>query len=100
MTKEKVLRILDRHLNKPRNYHFVCYGGSSIRMIDKWSCANTHECTYQGDKNWMTPLCETCKGLTQKEKRLHTPRQFSLESITASVYKCLLSLVLPRMWAL
>ncbi len=70
MTKGKVLRILNRYLNKPRDYHFFCYGGGSVPMINIWSPENTYKCKYQDDKNWMTPLCETCTGLTQKERKL------------------------------
>ena len=88
MTKEKVLRILDRHLNEPRDYHFVCYGGSSIPMLDIWSHENTYKCVYQGDKNWMTPICENCKGLKQKEKRLpynETMQNYILKSFAETI---------------
>ena len=70
MTKTKILRMLNRHLNKPQDYHFVCYGGSSVLIVDEWSHKNTFKCRYQGDKNWMASVCEKCKGLTQKDKRL------------------------------
>ena len=75
MDKEKVLRILDRYLYKPRGYHFICYGGGSVKMVDKWSDSNSFKCRYQGDKNWITPACEKCKGLIRDDKELSSENE-------------------------
>jgi hypothetical protein len=89
MTKEKLTEVLNMVLEKPRGYYFVCYGGSSVKMVDTRSHEPNFKCQYQGDKNWMTPLCEKCQGLTATQMTL-TDRQESFNSGAGRLYAALL----------
>ncbi|MFA5152870.1 MAG: hypothetical protein WC554_09945 [Clostridia bacterium] len=75
MTKEKLTEIFNAIIEKPSSFHFVCYGGSSIKMIDTRSDKPNFECKHQGDKSWMTPSCENCKGLIATERTLNDYQQ-------------------------
>jgi len=70
MNKEKITKLADSLKNKPEMYHFVCYGGSSTRVVDKWSTKNKFKCRYRGEKNWTMPACEKCDGLLCGDKTL------------------------------
>jgi len=39
-------------------------------MVDKHTNEKTFTCRYQGDKNWITPACEKCTGLTVESESL------------------------------
>ena len=39
-------------------------------MVDAWTTGKTFTCRYQGDENWMTPRCVTCKGLVEADPDL------------------------------
>ena len=63
-------KIYSDTLNKPENYHHICYGGGTVKMVDVMSDNPKYKCKYQGDKNWMTPACEYCNGLCQDKMEL------------------------------
>ena len=65
-----VMRILEQETIKPDQYHFVCGGGSALRMVDVYSNSPEYQCSMQGDKSAMTPMCEKCTGLEREEKQL------------------------------
>jgi hypothetical protein len=66
MTQELLDKIYNETLNKPNSFHYVCYGGGTVKMVDKHTNEKTFTCKYQGDKNWITPACEKCTGLTME----------------------------------
>lgn len=70
MNQELLDKIYNEVIEKPKSYHFLCYGGSTIKMVD----IDTHEkiftCRFQGDDNWMTPACKECKGLEAESESL------------------------------
>lgn len=63
-------RALDEAIIKPTHYHQVCYGGSTILMVDLFTESPDFQCRYQGKKNWLTKACEKCTGLHQDEKEI------------------------------
>jgi len=70
MNKEKIIKLAESLKNKPESYHYICYGGSTTKMIDKWSTENTFECRYQGEKTRICHACEKCEGLKSDKKEL------------------------------
>ena len=70
MTQELLDKIYNETLNKPSSFHFLCYGGGTVKMVDKHINEKTFTCKYQGDKNWLTPSCEKCTGLTAESESL------------------------------
>lgn len=70
MTKELLDKIYNEILNKPNSFHYICYGGGTVKIIDKHTNEKTFTCIFQGDKNWLTPACEKCTGLTAENKSL------------------------------
>jgi hypothetical protein len=67
MTQELLDKIYNETLNKPSSFHYLCYGGGNVKMVDKHTNEKTFTCKYQGDKNWLTPACEKCTGLTTED---------------------------------
>ena len=63
MKPEEIIELIKSLKNKPTGQHFLCYGGSTIKMVNSWASAkDSFDCRYAGDKNWLTPMCETCDG--------------------------------------
>ena len=77
MQIEEIEKILQESLYKPSSYHHVCYGGSAIKMVDVVDNNKEFKCKYQGDKNWLTPVCEKCTGIKVEEPEL-TDYEYSL----------------------
>lgn len=70
MTQELLDKIYNETLNKPSSFHYLCYGGGPVKMVNKHTSEKTFTCKYQGDKNWITPACEKCTGLTAESESL------------------------------
>ena len=70
ITKEQIEAIYNEIKEKPKTFHHLCYGGSTVKMVDVISHERHYTCRYQGDKNWMTPVCENCKGLDAVNEEL------------------------------
>jgi hypothetical protein len=70
MTQELLDKIYNETLNKPSSFHYICYGGGTVKMVDKHTNEKTFTCRYQGDKNWLTPACKKCAGLTAESESL------------------------------
>jgi hypothetical protein len=70
MNQELLDKIYNETLIKPSLFHHVCYGGGTVKMVDKYTNKETYTCSYQGDKSWITPLCEKCTGLVAEVKSL------------------------------
>ena len=77
MEINEIEKIYNETLIKPSKYHHVCGGGGGTMMVDIYSNSKEYKCKYQGEKNWMTPACEKCNGLSETEKVLD-----SYDSIT------------------
>lgn len=63
MTIEQLDQIYNEALEKPRSFHYVCYGGGTVKMVDAHWDLPIYKCRFQGDENWITPMCKNCKGL-------------------------------------
>ena len=70
ITKEQIESIYDIIKEKPERFHHICYGGSTTKMVDVVSAERHYTCRYQGNKNWITPICENCKGLDANNEEL------------------------------
>ena len=77
VTREEFDKLLDNlesiYTREPSTYSFSCWGGSSspmVQMVRATTSSNHYSCKLQGDKNWITPDCELCTGLTQEKKTL------------------------------
>ena len=88
MKTELLDKIYKETLNKPQLYNHLCYGGSSIKMIDTHTPNKNFTCQYQGDENWATPACKKCKGLISKSKSL-TEYQKNLNYGIESLYNAI-----------
>jgi len=60
--EELITVCAEQSKHKPEYYHFVCFGGSTVKMLDTWNQESEIHCQHEGKKNWMTPMCENCKG--------------------------------------
>lgn len=81
MNKKELDNIYKESLEKPERFHHLCYAGGSTKIIDTWASNKKYICRYQGDKNWMTPSCEKCKGLISKIPTLTRNQRFINEGI-------------------
>ena len=62
MNKQDVLDIFSSVETKPTSFHHLCYGGSSIPILDKWTLEPILACPEAGEGSWMTPACKNCDG--------------------------------------
>lgn len=44
----------------PREYHYMCWGGSTVTAIDEWSDKPDMDCRRAGSNDW--PRCKACDG--------------------------------------
>jgi len=66
--REEVIKQIEEKLPsikeeiKPDSYHFFCYGGSTIKLIDERNEKDEFNCGRKGKIDWSCPACEKCNG--------------------------------------
>lgn len=64
ITIEEIEKIYEEIKPKP-DYHFECYGGGLLKVVDFWGNKDTLYCINEGIKDWATPACENCDGILE-----------------------------------
>ena len=62
--KKKWLEVLpeEKEIEEPNQYHHLCYGGSTVSLVDVFDGNENYTCRYKGYKSWAQPACENCDG--------------------------------------
>lgn len=60
---KRLKQIYESCLEKPFLYEFICYGGSTLKIVNERSAQPTMQCSHAREKHWMTPACADCNGV-------------------------------------
>ena len=52
----------EKELIKPKEYRYLCYGGSVCTRIDSFGEDKYYNCGFKGEDNWAVPTCKECNG--------------------------------------